>query len=78
MFGEEDEAMALALLRKFKNCESEKYRKERWTEKHTCCRHITNEDGRVVLFSTYNGWIKGWDMDIDIDLVFGYDEEDDQ
>lgn len=78
MFGENDEAMALALLRKFKKYESEQYKKRKLSEKHTCCRHITNEEGRVVYFSIYNGPIQGWNMDIDIDLVFGNDEEDEQ
>lgn len=78
MFGEDDEAMALALLRKFKKIESERYRQRKQGPKHVCCRHITNDEGRVVMFSTHNGPIQGWNMNIDIDLVFGNDEEGDQ
>lgn len=71
MFGENDESLALATLSKFKKHESEKYKKERWSEKYACCRHITNDEGRVVYFSTYDGRIQSWNMDIDIDFVFG-------
>lgn len=71
MFGEKDEAMALATLSKFKKQESGKYKKGGWYEKYTCCRHITNDEGRVIYFAIYNGQNLGWDMNIDIDLVFG-------
>lgn len=77
MYGENDEQMALAMLSKLKKYESEQYKKGRYSEKHTCCRYITNEEGRVVYFAIYNGPADGWNMDIDIDLVFGNDEEDD-
>ena len=71
MFGENDESLALATLSKFKKHESDKYKKEGWSEKYACCRHITNDEGRVVYFSTYDGRIQSWNMDIDIDFVFG-------
>lgn len=70
MYGENDEGKALALLQKLKG-KVKNRRAKKYADFYACCRHITNDEGRVVYFAIYNGPADGWNMDIDIDLVFG-------
>lgn len=65
MFGEDDEAMAIAALKKIRKGT------RKYNDAHACCRHITDENGRVIMFSVYSEAKERWNMDIDVDLVFG-------
>lgn len=51
-----------------------KKNKRKYSNLYACCRHITDESGRVVYFAIYNGEADGWNMDIDVDFVFGEQE----
>lgn len=72
MFGENDEQLAIATLKKIRQGT------QKYNYAYACCRNITDENGRVIMFAVYSEAKERWNMDIDIDLVFGNDEEDDQ